>query len=57
MLLDEKVSRISTVVKDHVGLPVLPAGDALVDTPPVSQLGQFKFGFPEASNLVTLMKR
>ena len=47
MLLDEKVSRISTVVKDHVGLPVLPAGDALVDTPPVSQLGQFKFGFPE----------
>jgi hypothetical protein len=34
MLLDEQVSRIATVIKDHVGLPVLAAGDALVDAPP-----------------------
>lgn len=37
MLLDEKVSRIATVIKDHVGLPVLAAGDTLVDAPPDEQ--------------------
>jgi hypothetical protein len=34
MLLDEQVSGITAVIEDHVRLPVLTSGDAVLDTPP-----------------------
>jgi len=34
MLLNHQVSRVPAVVQHHVGLPVLAARDALLDTPP-----------------------
>jgi hypothetical protein len=34
MLLDEQVSGIAAIIEDHVRLPVLTTGDAVLDTPP-----------------------
>ncbi len=37
VLLDEQVGRVTTVIQDHVGLPVLTTSDTFIDAPPVDK--------------------